>query len=126
MAAGWRTLGAVLAKALLWGIGTSAVSFVLALAVFLFVVPRLIDAPDLAAPTFAVLMGYGGLFIGLLLGLLLQISDVLPLSPWHQAAHIVAVLVVAALAWSSTDVALDPSYLAERVSEPVAEHTPRS
>ena len=75
---------------------------------------------------YGLLMIVGGLFIGLLLGLLLQISDVLPLSPWHQAAHIVAVLVVAALAWSSTDVALDPSYLAERVSEPVAEHTPRS
>lgn len=109
MSADWRTLGAVLGKSVLWGGVTAVVSFLMGLAVFLFVVPRLLDAPGLSAPMFALLVGYGGLFLGLLLGLLLQLEDVLPLPPGLQALHVVAVIAVVLLAWGSTDVAIEPA-----------------
>ena len=110
MSAGWRTLGAVIGKSLLLGSGTAILSFLTALGVFVFIVPRLLDAPDLSAPTFALLVGHGGLFLGLLLGLLLQIGEILPLSPWQQALHVVVVIVVAVTAWGTTDiVVLEPA-----------------
>jgi hypothetical protein len=99
-------LFAVLGKSLAWGLGTAVASALATLAVFAFIMPRLVDAPGLSAQTFAVMAGHGGFFIGLLLGLLLQIPTVLPLSPWHQGVHIVCVLLCAVLAWATTDVAL--------------------
>lgn len=126
MLSGWRTLGIVLGKSVMWGISTAVMSFLLTLAVFLYVVPLLIDAPDLAVLAFAFLMGYGGLFIGLLLGLLLQVPAVLPLSPWHQGLHIGATLLVVALSWMSADIALDPGTLGAPLSEKPAEGAPRS
>ena len=123
MSSGWRTLGLVLGKSLLWGGGTALVSFLMALAVFLFILPRLLHMPDLSAPTFAFLVGYGGLFLGVLLALLLQIRDVLPLSPWQQSLHVAAVIVVIALAWGMTDIALEPTTVGERVQASSADRS---
>ena len=114
-------------KSLAWGLCTAVASALATLAVFVFIVPRLVDAPDLSALTFAVMAGHGGFFIGLLLGLLLQIPTVLPLSPWHQGAHIVCVLLCAVLAWATTDVAFrfSRSSLGERASNLSTEQADR-
>ena len=53
-------------KSLAWGLCTAVASALATLAVFVFIVPRLVDAPDLSALTFAVMAGHGGFFIGLL------------------------------------------------------------
>ena len=113
---GWRTLGGVFGTSLLWGGSTAIVSFLSALGVFLFIVPRLVDMPDLSASTFAFLAGYGGLFLGLLLGLVLQIREVLPLSPGQQALHAAVVVLVVVLAWGTTDIALEPDRVGELIS----------
>ena len=120
-------LFAVLGKSLAWGLGTAVASALATLAVFAFIMPRLVDAPGLSAQTFAVMAGHGGFFIGLLLGLLLQIPTVLPLSPWHQGVHIVCVLLCAVLAWATTDVALrfSRSSLGGHASNLSTEHADR-